>query len=194
MMTARKLPPRAPVTKRFVSPASVAAVPDESARDQVPATTWPPRHAVETPELPPEIASALPDDMPPPDSDEWWGIVFDTADRLRDEKLAAEADTLTDAPTRQEALDETSVTAPDAATVTVTAAPEGGGVITVEDRAALLQRIPPWVRGALYVLVAVGSVLIAYAVTKRVIGADEVVLWLGITSALGIVAAGNLRI
>lgn len=131
MMAARKMPPRDPVTKRFVSPAAVAATEPPAPE---PSPPYEPAHADETP------------------------------------------------------------VAADATTVTVTAAPEGGGVITVEDRAALLQRIPPWVRGALYVAVAIGSVLVAYAVSKHVIGADEVVLWLGITSALGIVAAGNLRV
>ena len=55
-----------------------------------------------------------------------------------------------------------------------------------------LQAIPKSVRLTLYVLYAVGGVVLIYLEAKGIVGADELALWAGIGSVFGVTAAGNV--
>lgn len=55
-----------------------------------------------------------------------------------------------------------------------------------------LSMIPPKVRLAVYALYAVGSVVMTYLSAKGVVGSDEVALYAGIGTVLGVTAASNV--
>lgn len=52
--------------------------------------------------------------------------------------------------------------------------------------------LPPRVRVALYLLTAVGSALVAYAVACDWIGDAEVALWVALASIPNVIAASNV--
>lgn len=53
---------------------------------------------------------------------------------------------------------------------------------------------PPKVRAALYVLTAVGSVVVLYLKAKHYIGDDEVAFWGGLVAVVNSMAALNVSV
>lgn len=65
--------------------------------------------------------------------------------------------------------------------------------LTAEDSPrTALQAIPRGLRLSLYVLYAVGGVVLIYLKDKGLVGADELGLWAGVGAVFGITAAGNV--
>ena len=57
-----------------------------------------------------------------------------------------------------------------------------------------MQLNPPYkVRAALYVLLMLGSPIVAYLQTENYIGANEVNLWLALSAAIALMAGLNVR-
>ena len=52
--------------------------------------------------------------------------------------------------------------------------------------------VPEKLRGLLYIIVMVGGPIVAYAMDKEWIGAQELALWAGITSIVSLIARFNL--
>lgn len=55
-----------------------------------------------------------------------------------------------------------------------------------------LQMIPRWLRLTLYAAYAVGGPVLIYLQGRGLVGADELALWAGVGSVLGLTAAGNV--
>lgn len=56
----------------------------------------------------------------------------------------------------------------------------------------ILAMIPPHVRLGIYVVYGVGSLVVTYLVARGTWGGDELALWTGIGSLLGLTAASNV--
>lgn len=52
--------------------------------------------------------------------------------------------------------------------------------------------VPEKLRGLLYIIVMVGGPIVAYAMDKGWIGAQELALWTGLTSIVALIARFNL--
>ena len=65
--------------------------------------------------------------------------------------------------------------------------------ITPDDARTLLERIPRWARGALYIGYALTGPILIYLTAKHLIGTDEWILYAGVGSVFGITAAGNTK-
>ena len=61
-----------------------------------------------------------------------------------------------------------------------------------EDARTVLQLIPTPVRLALYTMYALGGPVLIYLQACGLVGPDELALWAGIGTVLGITAAGNV--
>lgn len=56
----------------------------------------------------------------------------------------------------------------------------------------ILTRIPPNIRLAIYLIYSITSAVLSYLVTKKIVGPDELALWLTIGSAVGLTAGANV--
>lgn len=56
-----------------------------------------------------------------------------------------------------------------------------------------LEAIPRPVRLALYLIYAIGGVILIYLSSKQIIGPDEMALWAGLGTVFGLTAAGNIN-
>lgn len=90
------------------------------------------------------------------------------------------------------AADDVVADPPVAADRTVAPA-DGPLTITVRDRTSLLQMIPSWVRGALYIAYGLAGGVLLYAIDRgwSGIGAPELKLYIYAGGVLGLTAAGN---
>ena len=56
-----------------------------------------------------------------------------------------------------------------------------------------LEAIPRPVRLALYLIYAIGGVILIYLSSKQIVGPDEMALWAGLGTVFGLTAAGNIN-
>ena len=58
----------------------------------------------------------------------------------------------------------------------------------------ILQQVPDKVRVALYLVYALAGPVLIYLIDKRIAGADEMKLYLGVGSVFGLTAAANVAV